>query len=105
MEARDHELLQAAKHLAIALDLTPAEVMRRVVELGRGERADWSSGALLLFALAQLAAERPPPPGAGGRTETVEDVEAPSLGVLPGSRRRGAPRHGRDHAGRPSPGE
>ncbi|WP_440071717.1 hypothetical protein [Streptosporangium sp. OZ121] len=90
MGARDHELLQAAKRVAIALGLTPDEVMRRFVELGRGERADWSSGELLLFALAQLAAERPLPPGAGRRPETIEDVEAPRLGVVPGGRRRGA---------------
>ncbi|MFB9673898.1 hypothetical protein [Streptosporangium vulgare] len=89
MGARDHELLQAAKHIATALGLTPAEVMRRVVELGRGDRADWGSGELLLFALAQLTAERPPPPRADGRAETIEDVEAPCLGVVPGGRRRG----------------
>lgn len=89
MGARDHELLQAAKHIATALGLTPAEVMRRVVELGRGDRADWGSGELLLFALAQLTAERPSSPGAGGRAETIEDVEAPRLGVVPGGRRRG----------------
>ncbi|WP_436762844.1 hypothetical protein [Streptosporangium sp. V21-05] len=89
MGARDHELLQAAKHVAVALGITPAEVMRRVVDLGRGDRADWGSGELLLFALAQLTAERPSPSGAGGRAETIEDVEAPRLGAGPTGRRRG----------------
>ncbi len=89
MGARDHELLQAARHVAVALGLTPAEVMRRVVELGRGDRADWGSGELLLFALAQLAVERSSPSGASGRAETIEDVEAPCLGVVPAGRRRG----------------
>ncbi|MEU8378840.1 hypothetical protein [Streptosporangium sp. NPDC048865] len=89
MGARDHELLQAAKLIAAALDLTPAEVMRRVVELGRGDRADWYSGELLLFALAQLTAERPSPPGAGGRGKAIEDVEVPCLGAPPGGPRRG----------------
>ncbi|MER5646800.1 hypothetical protein [Streptosporangium sp. NPDC002524] len=91
MGARDHELLQAAKLIAIALGLSPAEVMRRVVELGRGDRADWGSGELLLVALAQLTAERSSPsaPGAGGRAKTIEDVEAPRLGVAPAGRRRG----------------
>ncbi|WP_329092320.1 MULTISPECIES: hypothetical protein [unclassified Streptosporangium] len=84
MAARDHELLHAAKRIAAALGRTPDEVMRRVVELGRGDRVDWSSSELLLCALAQLAAERPIPSGAGGRAATIENIEAPSLGVTPG---------------------
>ncbi|MFI6455282.1 hypothetical protein ACIBF6_27420 [Streptosporangium amethystogenes] len=83
MAARDHELLQAAKHIAAALGFAPDEVMRHIVELGRGDRADWSSSELLLLALAQLATERPTSPGAAGRAETIENVEAPSLGVIP----------------------
>jgi hypothetical protein len=85
MPARDHELLHAAKHIAAALGFTPDEVMRRVVELGCGDRADWSSGELLLLALAQLATERPASPGTGGHVEMVENVEAPSLSVIPGT--------------------
>ncbi|MGJ6966506.1 hypothetical protein ACSDR0_31800 [Streptosporangium sp. G11] len=84
MPARDHELLQAAKRIAAPLGLAPDEVMRRVVELGRGDRADWSSGELLLLALAELAAERPLSPGADRRTERVEDIKAPSLGFVSG---------------------
>ncbi|GAA4186584.1 hypothetical protein GCM10022252_18810 [Streptosporangium oxazolinicum] len=84
MAARDHELLHAAKRIAAALGFAPDEVMRRVVELARDGRVDWSSGELLLFALAQLAAERPIPSGAGSRATTVETIEAPRLGVTPG---------------------
>jgi hypothetical protein len=81
MAARDHELLHAARRIATALGFTADDVMRRVVELGRGDRADWSSSDLLLLALSQLAAERPAPPGTGGRAETVENIEAPNLGT------------------------
>ncbi|AWS44872.1 hypothetical protein [Streptosporangium sp. 'caverna'] len=96
MAARDHELLQAAKHIATALGFTPDEVMRRVVELGRGDRADWSSSELLLLALAQLVTERPTPPGTGGRAETVENIEAPNLGTdQVGKRGLGAGRQSR----------
>ncbi|MDP9842303.1 hypothetical protein [Streptosporangium lutulentum] len=79
MTARDHELLHAAKRIAATLGFAPDEVMRRVVELGRGDRADWSSSELLLLALAQLAAERPISPQTGGHTEMVENIEAPRL--------------------------
>ncbi|MER6826522.1 hypothetical protein ABT352_11090 [Streptosporangium sp. NPDC000563] len=84
MVPRDHELLQAARRVAAAMGFTPDEVMRRVVELGRGERLGCSSGELLLLALAQLAPERPISQKAGGRASTVETVEAPRLGVAAG---------------------
>ncbi|WP_203982332.1 hypothetical protein [Sphaerisporangium rufum] len=63
---RDHELLIAARTVALALGRTPGEVMELAVRLGDGGRRHWSTAELLLTALAHLARQTPtraaPPP-------------------------------------------
>ncbi|GAA3803838.1 hypothetical protein GCM10022226_24530 [Sphaerisporangium flaviroseum] len=66
----DHELLIAARHIAVALGYTPAEVTALAVDLGTDGRRDWPTADLLLSALAQLACRDP------DRRDLVGAVEA-----------------------------
>ncbi|GGL09360.1 hypothetical protein Sme01_00320 [Sphaerisporangium melleum] len=67
---RDHELLVAARHIAVALGYTAADVTGLAVELGGLGRRDWPTADLLLIALAELARREP------GRADLVGAVEA-----------------------------